>query len=231
MDTPQQRYRYDLHFCSLLRDAVAAEACEAHLSADEDVRIRHWARERAPEVRDAGWDYLGAVDTLPANPRHEADALHSQLRHQLETSTIGAAARLQLQRQLRGLLATPRTPAERLHCLQALQALQVLRGRALELPAAGSPTRVQLACRGVLVRILGAPKNTAQRQLHHAVAEQLLSAIGAAHAAQPRAPHLALADLQRRLAPALAAVLSPAHCEAVLAQLPTLLADTAPAPT
>lgn len=231
VDTPQQRYRYDLHFCSLLRDAVAAEACEAHLSADEDVRIRHWARERAPEVRDAGWDYLGAVDTLPANPRHEADALHSQLRHQLETSTIGAAARLQLQRQLRGLLATPRTPAERLHCLQALQALQVLRLRALELPAAGSATRVQLACRGVLVRILGAPKNTAQRQLHHAVAEQLLSAIGAAHAAQPRAPHLALADLQRRLAPALAAVLSPAHCEAVLAQLPTLLADTTPAPT
>lgn len=231
VDTPQQRYRYDLHFCSLLRDAVANEACEAHLSVDEDVRIRHWARERAPEVRDAGWDYLGPADALPAHPRCDADVLHSQLRRQLETSTAGAAARLQLQRQLHGLLAAPHAPAERLRQLQALQALQVLRSRALELPAPGDVPAVQLACRSVLVRTLGAPKNTEQRQLQHALADQLASAIGAAHAAQPRAPHLALADLQRRLAPALAAVLSPTHSEAVLAQLPTLLADTAPTPT
>lgn len=231
VDTPQQRYRYDLHFCSLLRDAVANEACEAHLSVDEDVRIRHWARERAPEVRDAGWDYLGPADALPASPRCDADVLHSQLRRQLETSTAGAAARLQLQRQLHGLLAAPHAPAERLRQLQALQALQVLRSRALELPAPGDVPAVQLACRSVLVRTLGAPKNTEQRQLQHALADQLASAIGAAHAAQPRAPHLALADLQRRLAPALAAVLSPTHSEAVLAQLPTLLADTAPPPT
>lgn len=231
VDTPQQRYRYDLHFCSLLRDAVANEACEAHLSVDEDVRIRHWARERAPEVRDAGWDYLGAADALPANPRCDADVLHSQLRRQLESSTVGTPARVQLQRQLHGLLAAPHAPAERLRQLQALQALQVLRSRALQLPAPGDVPAVQLACRSVLVRTLGAPKNTEQRQLQHALADQLASAIGAAHAAQPRAPHLALADLQRRLAPALAAVLSPTHSEAVLAQLPTLLADTAPTPT
>ncbi|MCF7750280.1 hypothetical protein KQ945_05955 [Bacillus subtilis subsp. subtilis] len=223
-DTPQWRYRYDLHFCSLLRDAAGKEACEEHLSGSEDVRIRHWARERAPEVRDGEVEYVGPGATQPANPRREADVLHSQLRHQLETSTAWRAAHLQLQRQLQAFLVTPGSSAHRLRQLQALQAVQLLRARALALPVAGGASPLQLACRSALVHTLGTPKNAAQRQLHHALAEQLTSAIGSAHAAQPCATHLVVADLQRRLAPALASLLSPAHCQALLAQLPALLA-------
>ncbi|MNK35555.1 hypothetical protein D3C87_540850 [compost metagenome] len=227
-DTPQHRYRYDLHFCSLLRDAVNKEACEQHLSVAEDVRIRHWARERAPEVRDAAWDYLGPAATPPADPRRDADALHSLLRHQLETGTDGHAARLQLQRQLQALLLERGAPEARLHRLQGLLARQAQRARVLEGPGAGEHAPPLLrACRGLLVQTLGVPRTTAQRRLQHGVADQLATAIGAAQAAHPQAPHRVLADLQRRLAPALAAVLLPAQCQTLLAAVAALLADTA----
>lgn len=224
-DTPQYRYRYDLHFCSQLRDEVGKDACEQHLSTAEDVRIRHWARDRAPEVRDTEAHYVDPAALQPANPRHDADVLHSQLRHQLESGSAGRAARTQLQRQLHALLARPGSPAERLRQLQALQALQVLRERALGLPAAGEAPPLHRACRAALVRTLGNPATTPHHQLHQALAEQLVAAIGTARAAQPNAPHLAMADLQRRLAPALAAVLSPSCCAALLEELPALLAS------
>lgn len=226
-DTPPQRYRYDLHFCSLLRDVVSTDACEQHLGVAEDVRIRHWARERAPEVRDAGWDYLHTAANTPANPRREADALHSQLRHRLDTGTTAGAARLQLQRHLRSLLVAPGAPTERLRQLQGLLARQQLRDRPVEqAPALADAPPLVVACHAAIERIAGAPTDAPQCRLHRALAERLAAAIGTAHAAHPRAPHLGLADLQRRLRPALAALFLPAQCEALLAELPVLLTTT-----
>lgn len=228
-DTPLQRYRYDLHFCSLLRDAVGEEAAEQPLSVAEDVRIRHWARERAPEVRDVAWDYLGPAATSEGNPGRAADALHSQLRHQLETGPAGPAARRQLQRQLQMLLARPVLPAERLQQLRRLHAQHIVRRPTRDgSPAAGDAPPSHKACDALLAQTLGAPKDSAQRRLQHALATQLASAMRTALAAQPQAPHLAMADLQRRLAPAWATVLSPRECEALRMALQRLLDDMPP---
>lgn len=230
LDSARQRdYRYDLHFCSLLRDAAMADAQEHHWAAPEDVRIRHWARDVAPEVREPAMEYLHLDPVQPPDPRHDADVLHSQLRFELESCTVSPQARARLRRQLHALLLKDTPPATRLKQLRALQAFRTLQIPPALRPLEGHavPVPLQPACHAVLVRALGTPTDPAMQALHDTLADTLATAVIAARHAQPRAPHLVAADLQRRLAPVLAAQLSPRQCKAILTALPPLLASTA----
>jgi hypothetical protein len=217
------RYHYDLHFCSLLRDAVTVDAQEQPLYVAEDVRIRHWARERAPQVQEPAWEYLSlqAVDT--ADVRHEADALHCRLRVQLDVDTVAPEMRLRTHHQLRALLAQPATPARRLSGLRALQA--TLDRDASGTEYAASP--LLQACHGLLTRHLGAAVGRAQLRLRQALAAQLEAALIDVRVAHAGAPHLIAMALRRRLTHAWPMQLTPQQRDAVLDGLPALLGRAA----
>lgn len=217
--SPRWRYQYDLHFCSLLRDAVTLDAQEQPLYVAEDVRIRHWARERAPQVQEPAWDYLSlqAVDT--ADIRHEADALHSRLRVQLDVDTVAPEMRRRTHHQLRALLAQPATPTRRLKSLRALQA--TLDRDTSGAAYAASP--LLQACHGLLTCHLGAAGGRAQLRVRQALAAQLAAAVIDVRAAHAGAPHLVAMALHRRLTHAWPIHLTPHQRDAVLAALPVLL--------
>lgn len=222
-DTPEGsqrwRYQYDLHFCSLLRDAVSVDAQEQPLYVAEDVRIRHWARERAPQVQEPSWEYLSLQAVDAGDVRHEADTLHSQLRVLLEVDTVAAEVRRRTHHQLRALLAQPATPARRLKGLRALQAT-------LDRDASGGEgdaSPLLQGCHALLTRHLGAAGGRAQQRLRQALAAQLAAALMDVRAAHAGAPHLVAMALHRRLTPAWPVHLPPQQRDAVLAALPALL--------
>lgn len=213
------RYRHDLHFCSLLRDAVNADAQDADGYRAEDVRIRHWARAQAPELHEPLLEDYQVLRTLDApSPRRDADALHSRLRRRLERA-FGAdrAAWQRWDRQLRALLAGPLAAAERLAGLCALQD-RIEADAAADLPPALPPRPLVQACYGVLCRQLGEPA-PAQQDGRIALAVQLEAAVAATHASLPAAPHLFTVGLRRRLAAVLAAELDPTMAGTVLEAL------------
>lgn len=217
--SPRWGYQYDLHFCSMLRDAVNEDAHETHLYASEDVRIRHWARERAPQVEEPAWDFaaLRAVDAIDAH--QEADALHSQLRFQLDTDAVDPEVRRRTQHQLGALLFRSTTPARRLKRLRALQAM-------LETGSSGSlreAAPLLRACHALLARHWSATRERGQQHLRQTLAGQLVTAVIDVRAAHGHAPHLVAMALRRRLAHAWPAQFTPHHRDAVLADLPALL--------
>jgi hypothetical protein len=213
------RYQYDLHFCSLLRDAVTVDAQEQPLYVAEDVRIRHWARERAPQVQEPAWDYLSLQAADAADIRHQADALHSQLRAELDTDAVAPDARRRTHHQLRALLPHPGSPAKRLKRLRALQAS--IAGAASGGEGDASP--LLQACHALLTRHLGAAGGRVQQRLRQTLAAQLAAAVIDVRAAQAGASHLMAMALRRRLAPAWPVQLTLQQREALLAALPALL--------
>ncbi|MGH8089611.1 MAG: hypothetical protein ACREPC_15175, partial [Stenotrophomonas sp.] len=80
------QYRRELHRYSLLRDAASHEALELGRYGAEDVRVRHWAREQAPEVRELEADYLmlRATERPDASAAQRANQLYTQLRLRLD---------------------------------------------------------------------------------------------------------------------------------------------------
>jgi hypothetical protein len=80
------RYRSTLHRYSVLRDAVSQLALEEDRFSPEDLRVRHWARERAPAVHEEPLDYqvFAPVEQGALAAEQQSNQVYTRLRHQLE---------------------------------------------------------------------------------------------------------------------------------------------------
>lgn len=123
------RYRSMLHRYSVLRDAVSCVALEEDRFNAEDLRVRHWARERAPEVREAPFDYglLAAAEPAPETDLQQANQAYTRLRHQLGAAGDAAPLGKQSRHALCQILLAPDAQAR----LQALQAFDAMVQRSL----------------------------------------------------------------------------------------------------
>jgi hypothetical protein len=120
------QYRRELHRYSLLRDAASHESLELGRYGAEDVRVRHWAREQAPEVRELEADYLmlRATERPVVSAAQRANQLYTQLRLRLdhpaeEPRFVDAARHALLQALSEGV-----DPDARLQALTALENAQ-----------------------------------------------------------------------------------------------------------
>lgn len=217
------QYLHDLHFCSLLRDAVNTDAQDTHQYQLADVRVRHWARACVGQVHETVEDYAALRSLDTPDPRAQADLLHSQLRQRWPQDRADPQPRAWLQRQLRALLSS--TPASvRLDRLRALRA-QLATAADSTLPPTAGP--LQRACHALLLAQLGERPALPPSLATPALAETLASALSAVRlSAGP--PHQCAADLRRRLRPALSALLDSDQQELLLATLLELPVDTAP---
>ncbi|WP_421567860.1 type I restriction endonuclease [Stenotrophomonas sp. PD6] len=120
------QYRQELHRYSLLRDAASHEALELGRYGAEDVRVRHWAREQAPEVRELEADYLmlRATERPDASATQRANLLYTQLRLRLDHPAEEPRFADQARHALLQVLAEGVDPNARLQALTALQAAQ-----------------------------------------------------------------------------------------------------------
>jgi len=118
------RYRSMLHRYSVLRDAVSRVALEEDRFNAEDLRVRHWARERAPEVREDPFDYglLAAAEPGPGTELQQANQAYTRLRHRLAVAGDAAPPGEQSRHALGQILRAP-TPQARLQALQAFEAM------------------------------------------------------------------------------------------------------------
>lgn len=121
------RYRSILHRYSVLRDAVSQAALEEDRFLPEDLRVRHWARERAPEVREEPFDYrlLATTERAEATIAQQANQTYTRLRHQLGATEETPQRMEEGRHTLSRVLQSPSVQA-RLQALQVLEAtLQV----------------------------------------------------------------------------------------------------------
>ena len=210
------QYLHDLHFCSLLRDAVNADAQDTHRYQLADVRVRHWARASIAQVRETVEDYAALRSLDTPDPRAQADVLHSQLRRRWPQDRADPKPRLWLQQQLRAALL-PSTPAGvRLDRLLALHT-QLATAADAALPPTAGP--LQRACHALLLAQLGEPPSLPPPLSMPALAETLAATLSAVRLASAGAPHRCAADLRRRLHPLLAPLLERSQQELLLAAL------------
>lgn len=135
------RYRNTLHRYSVLRDAVSRMALEDDGFTAEDLRVRHWARERAPAVHEEPVDYQLLLDAEPAATAagQECNQRYTRLRRYLAATGEAPHVVEQNQHALSRILSIPVGPL-RLKALQAFEAaLQVVppSGKAPHAPSRG----------------------------------------------------------------------------------------------
>jgi hypothetical protein len=120
------QYRGELHRYSLLRDAASNEALELDRYEAEDVRVRHWAREQAPEVRELEADYLmlRATERPDASAAQRANQLYTQLRLRLDDPAEEPRFVDPARRALLQVLSEGVDPDARLQALTALESAQ-----------------------------------------------------------------------------------------------------------
>lgn len=217
------QYRHDLHFCSLLRDAVNTDAQDTHRYQLADVRVRHWARACVGQVHETVEDYAALRSLDTPDPRAQADLLHSQLRQRWPQDHPDPQPRAWLQRQLRALLSS--MPASlRLDRLRALHAQLATAADSILPPTAGT---LQRACHALLLAQLGDRPGLLPALATPALAETLAAALNAVRLGAG-APHQCAADLRRRLRPVLSPLLDSDQQQLLLAALLDLPVDTAP---
>jgi hypothetical protein len=121
-----------------LRDAVSEVALESARFDAEDLRVRHWAREQAPEVREQPLDYLAlrAVEPKALPAAQQVNRLYTRLRRRLEASGEEPHGADPGHHALRQVLAGTDDAAER---LKALRALEAVLEATLEAALPGSP--------------------------------------------------------------------------------------------
>ncbi len=182
------RYRGILHRYSVLRDAVSQTALEEDCFNPEDLRVRHWARERAPAVHEEALDYplLLAAEPERSATEQQCHQVYTRLRHYL--GATGDAPHLveQSRHALSQILLMP-AGTLRLHALQAFEAtLQVSlqggssghppsRGLALLDSLFGATSHpTQHISMGALIDVVVAEAHAGPRlQFHHHLRERL----------------------------------------------------------
>ncbi|MBT2767144.1 type I restriction endonuclease subunit R [Stenotrophomonas sp. ISL-67] len=200
------QYRALLHRFSLLRDAVSRLALEAGRFNAEDRRVRHWAREQAPQVCEQHIDYqvLRTLEPVELSAAQHANHLYTRLRHRLDETGLDPDAVERSRTTLRQVLVECGDAQERIAALQALE--PTLRGS----PQAGDAA--QAVSRGLLV--LGSLFDTT---LDEDVYVRLGSRIDALVADEQRQPlHLFDAYVRDRLEATLRGHLEDSQLEAVV---------------
>lgn len=116
------QYRGDLHRYSLLRDAASRDAVELGRYRAEDVRVRHWAREQAPQLREHAADYqvLHAIERPVISVTQRANQLYTQLRLRLHDPAEEPRLVETGRRALHQVLADCAGPDARLQALTVL---------------------------------------------------------------------------------------------------------------
>lgn len=116
-------YRTLLHRFSILRDAATRLALEDDRFTAEDRRIRHWAREQAPQVCEQPMDYPVLASLEPVKPSAEqcANHLYTRLRRQVDGAGQDRDASERGRTTLRQVLADFGTAPQRLAALRALE--------------------------------------------------------------------------------------------------------------
>jgi len=198
------RYRATLHRYSLLRDAVNRMALEEHRLNPEDLRVRHWARERAPAVHEAPLDYALLLDAAPAptEAEHACNQMYTRLRQYL--AATGEAPHLieQNQHALGQTLLIPAGPLR----LQALEAFE----QALQSRVGGCGAHSPSRGLALLDSLFGAARHPTLRVF---IGAQIDVVVAEAHAG-PRA--LFHGHLRTRLEPMLRGQLDEPQVQAIL---------------
>ncbi|WP_411852477.1 type I restriction endonuclease [Stenotrophomonas sp. LGBM10] len=230
---PSHGYPRDLHFCSVLRDAInVAAAGDAGYTA-ADIRIRHWARHQAPELREPLMDYatLRELENAATPPEADSDAvamLYQRLQREGEQALIGDAfARRQWDAALTMALAGAGAHRELLGVAAAWA-----HDQRPDLPVALPPARGIRACYGVLRLALEDSIADPDAAPLLALAEELDAVVQKVRRELPRLPHLFRVALHRCLHARVTYLVGPVRADAVLAGLIemalTLPADAAP---
>jgi hypothetical protein len=120
------QYRRELHRYSLLRDAASDDALELGHYGPEDVRVRHWAREQAPEVRELEADYLmlRATERREVSAAQRTNQLYTQLRSRLDDPAEEPRFVDPARHALLQVLSEDVDPDARLQALTALESAQ-----------------------------------------------------------------------------------------------------------
>jgi hypothetical protein len=202
------RYRRELHRYSLLRDAASHEALELGHYDAEDVRVRHWAREQAPQLRELAAEYqvLRATEPPEIPAAQRVNQLYTQLRLRLDDP--GDAPRLADDglRALRQVLADHVDPHAR---LQALTALETTLQRWPLGARHASCSRGALLLHEVLDVVLAPP-------LYDMIGKGIDALVVEAQPALPRLPHVFREEIRVRLPQLLRRHLQEAQVRAVV---------------
>jgi type I restriction enzyme R subunit len=229
-------YARDLHFCSVLRDAVnAAAAGDAGDTGytPADVRIRHWARHQAPEIREPLADYatLRELEHAATPPEAERDAVATLYQRLLREGDVALAGDPFARRQWDEALATALSGPAAYGQLLAVAAAWA-QGQRPDLPGALSPARGVRACYGVLRLALEDAIADPEAAPLLALSEELDAVVQKVRRELPRLPHLFRVALHRCLHARVTYLVGPAGADAVLAGLIevalTLPPETAP---
>lgn len=200
------QYRVLLHRFSLLRDAVSRLALEAGRFNAEDRRVRHWAREQAPQVCEQPIDYqvLHAIEPVELSAAQHVNRLYTQLRHHLDEAGGDPDVVECSRAALRQVLVEYGTAPARLGALQALEA------ELMESPLDNGATRP--TSRGLLV--LGSLFDTTLDKDMHTLLGSRIDALVAEAQRQPL--HLFDTHIRDRLEATLRGHLEDSQLEAVV---------------
>jgi hypothetical protein len=232
-DTGAQPYARDLHFCSVLRDAVNAAAADDAGYTPADIRIRHWARHHVPEIREPLMDYatLRELEQAATPPEAERDAVATLYQRLLREGDVALVGDPFARRQWDAALATALSGPSAYGELLAVAAAWAQNERP-DLPAALSPARGVRACYGVLRLALEESIADPEAAPLLALAEELDAVVQKVRRELPRLPHLFRVALHRCLHARVTYLVGPVGADAVLAGLIevalTLPADAAP---
>ncbi|WP_312325962.1 type I restriction endonuclease [Stenotrophomonas sp.] len=175
------RYRSTLHRYSVLRDAVSQLALEEDRFNPEDLRVRHWARERAPAVHEEPLDYQVVAPVEQSDPagRQQSNEMYTRLRHQLGQTGEEPHLIEQARYNLSQILLSP-AGQMRLDALLAFEATQQVSlhgGSGVRTPSRGlavleglfGPTRHQAdrISMGALIDVVVAEAHAGPRILFH----------------------------------------------------------------
>lgn len=218
---PGLQYRCDLHRFSLLRDAASHEAQELGRYVAEDVRVRHWAREQAPELRELAADYevLRGPEPTQISPAQRVHQHYTRLRLRLDDPAEEPRFVDQARRALSQVLADGAVPDARLQALNGLE-------RAQRFPLGAGD---EAPCSRGLLLLGGFADVAANPALYRRVGGEIDALVAAT---RPLLPHLpqAFSDTLRAQLPALLQGCLE-HCriqpamEALLARAPYWPAD------
>ncbi|WP_313345491.1 type I restriction endonuclease [Stenotrophomonas sp.] len=203
------QYRRELHRYSLLRDAASHEARELGRYVAEDVRVRHWAREQAPQLRELAADYqvLRAIEPPEVPAAQRANQLYTQLRLRLDDAGEEPRFVDEGRRSLCQVLADHADPHAR---LQALTVLETALQRSPLDPGNAPPrSRGTLLLEGVLDGALAPP-------LCDSMGSRIDALVAAARTVLPGLPQVFREEVREELQRVFGSCLDDAQLQAVV---------------
>ncbi len=213
-------YPRDLHFCSVLRDAINVVAPDDAGYTAADIRIRHWARHQAPELREPLMDYatLRELENAATPPEAERDAVALLYQRLLREGDLALAGDPYAQRQWDAALTMALSgPAAHSQLLDVAAAWA--QDQRPDLPAALPPARGIRACYGVLRLALEGAIADPEAAPLLALSEELDAVVQKVRRDLPRLPHLFRVALHRCVHARVSYLVGPAGADAVLAIL------------